>query len=57
MSRWGRVRGGKKQLDFSLYGLWVEAVEEPPGIPDVWHEVKTSTKTTPQKVLSSVVAF
>ena len=24
----------------SLYGLWVEAVEEPPGVPEAWHEGK-----------------
>ena len=25
----------------SLYGLWVEAVEEPPGVPEAWHEGKS----------------
>ena len=24
----------------SLYELWVEAVEEPPGVPEAWHEGK-----------------
>ena len=24
----------------TLYGLWVEAVEEPIGVPEAWHEGK-----------------
>ena len=24
----------------TLYGLWVEAVEEPSGVPEAWHEGK-----------------
>ena len=27
-------------MDKTIYGLWVEAVEEPPGVPEAWHEGK-----------------